>query len=159
MSALYKIAGDFQKLFQMAEEEEINEQVLADTLESLEYDLSEKAEQYAKIIKELEGQALMIKEEKERLETKQRTINNNIKKMKEALKGAMAIANIKKIKTNLFSFNIQKASNRAVVIDGEVPQEYLRKPEPDTMAIKELLKVRDVEWAHLKEATEFLSIR
>jgi len=50
MSTLYEITGNFIRLLEMAEEEEISEEALADTLESLEYDLAEKADQYAKII-------------------------------------------------------------------------------------------------------------
>jgi len=159
MSTLYEITGNFVRLLEIAEEEEISEETLADTLESLQYDLEDKADQYAKIIKQLEGQARIIQEEKQRLEEKKKTISNNIDKMKAALKDAMKVADKRKIKTDLFTFSVRKASNRSVEIIGEVPPEYLKKPEPDTMAIKELLKTQEVEWAYLKEPTEFLSIR
>lgn len=156
---LYEIKEDFQRLFQTAEEEEITDEVLKDTLESLQYDLEDKADQYAKIIKELEGQAKVIDDERQRLDEKKRTITNNITRMKTALKDAMKVADKKKIKTDLFTFSVRKASNRSVEITGEVPKEYLKAPEPNTMAIKELLKTQKVEWAYLKEPTEFLSIR
>jgi len=65
---LYEIKEDFQRLFQMAEEEEITDDVLMDTLESLQYDLEDKADQYAKIIKQLEGQARIVQEEKNYIE-------------------------------------------------------------------------------------------
>ncbi len=159
MSTLYEIKNDFQRLFQMAEEEEITDEVLKDTLESLQYDLEDKADQYAKIIKELEGQAKVIDDEKQRLDEKKRTITNNITRMKTALKDAMKVADKRKIKTDLFTFSVSKTSNRSVEIIGEVPKEYLKEPEPNTLAIKELLKTQEVEWAYLKEPTEFLSIR
>ncbi len=160
MSTLYEITGNFMKLLEMAEEEEISEETLKDTLESLQYDLEDKADQYAKIIKQLEGQAKIIQEEKQRLEEKKKTISNNIARMKNALRGAMLIADTKKIKTDLFSFTIRKAGGlKPLVIDGEVPEEYLKQPEPDTVKIRELLKNNEVEWAHLKESEEVLVIR
>lgn len=52
----------------------------------------------------------------------------------------MIVANKKKIKTNLFSFTIQKPGGvKAIVIDGEVPEEYLKEPEPDTTAIYKII--------------------
>lgn len=160
MSTLYEITGNFVKLLEMAEEEEISEEALKDTLESLEYDLAEKAEQYAKVIKELEGQAQAIANEKQRLEERKKTLTNNIARMKSTLKEAMLIANKKKIKTDLFSFTIRKAGGlKPLVIDGKVPEEYLKQPEPDTTKIRELLKSNEVEWAHLKESEEILVIR
>lgn len=159
MSTLYEITGNFVRLLEMAEEE-ISEETLADTLESLEYDLENKADQYAKIIKELEGQAKIISDEKQRLEERKKTLTNNIARMKRALKEAMLIADRKKIKTDLFSFTIRKAGGlKSLVIDGEVPEEYLKQPEPDTVKIRELLKNNEVEWAHLKESEEVLVIR
>lgn len=128
-------------------------------MESLQYDLEEKAENYAKVINELEGQIAIINSEKQRLDDKERSLNNNIKKMKEALKEVMLLSGKKKFKTNLFRFNIQKAGIRALVIDGQVPNEYLKSPEPNTTAIRELLKTTTVDWAHFNEPTEHLSIR
>ncbi len=158
---LYKITGNFVRLLEMAEEEEISEETLADTLESLEYDLENKADQYAKIIKELEGQAKIISDEKQRLEERKKTLTNNIARMKRALKEAMLIADRKKIKTDLFSFTIRKAGGlKPLVIDGEVPKEYLKEPEPDTAKIREALKSgQEIDWAYLKEPEEVLVIR
>ncbi len=158
---LYEITGNFVRLLEMAEEEEISEETLADTLESLEYDLENKADQYAKIIKELEGQAKIISDEKQRLEERKKTLTNNIARMKRALKEAMLIADRKKIKTDLFSFTIRKAGGlKPLVIDGEVPKEYLKEPEPDTAKIREALKSgQEIDWAYLKEPEEVLVIR
>lgn len=160
MSTLYEITGNMKKLLQMADEYEIDKQALNDTLESLGCDLEDKAETYAKVIKQLEGQVKIISDEKQRLEERKKTITNNITRMKAALKEAMLVANKKKIKTNLFNFTIQKPGGvRAIVIDGEVPKEYLKQPEPDTTAIREFLKTNQVQWAHIKEPEEVLIIR
>jgi len=73
----------------------------------------------------------------------------------------MRVADKKKIKTDLFSFTIRKAGGlKPLVIDGEVPEEYLKQPEPDTSKIREALKSgQEINWAHLKEPEEILVIR
>ncbi len=160
MSTLYELTNNMRKILDMADEDMIDEQTLQDTFESLQYDLEEKAVNYAKVIKELEAQSKIISDEKKRLEEKKKVIDNNVKGMKETLKAAMEVAGKKKIKTNLFNFNIQKAGGlKPLVIDGEVPKEYLKEPEPDNSSIRELLKTTQVEWAHLAEKEEVLIIK
>ena len=54
MANLYELTGDFLTLMDMLEDEECDEQCIMDTLESVEYEIEEKADGYAKIIKSLE---------------------------------------------------------------------------------------------------------
>ena len=51
MSALYELTGFFLELMDMLEDEECDEQCIMDTLESVEYEIEDKADGYAKIIK------------------------------------------------------------------------------------------------------------
>ena len=50
---LYELTGQFLELLDMLEDEEVDEQVIMDTLESVEYEIEDKADGYAKIIKAL----------------------------------------------------------------------------------------------------------
>ena len=51
MANIYELTGQFLQLLDMLEDEEVDEQVIMDTLESVEYEIEDKADGYAKIIK------------------------------------------------------------------------------------------------------------
>ena len=71
MANLYELTKNYETVLNMLYEEDIDEQMVLDTLESIEGDIEDKADGYAKIIKELLGDADKIKAEKLRLEARQ----------------------------------------------------------------------------------------
>lgn len=141
MANIYEIASDWFRVQEMMEDPELDPQTLADTLEAIEGELEVKAENYAKVMKNLEGDIVAIKAEIDRLSAKKRAIENNIKNMKAALQSVMEATGKTKFKTDLFSFGIQKNAP-SVVIDVEdvrdIPEDYLKfkEPEVDKTAIK-----------------------
>ena len=162
MSTLYELTDDYLALLEMAEDPDIDEQALKDTMEGIEGALEIKAEGYAKIIRMLEGDAAVCDAESKRLRNKKQAIERNIDRMKKALQYSMVQTGKTKFKTPLFSFGIQK-NPASVVIDhaGMVPASYWipQPPELDKKAIKAYIKENgDVDWAHL-EQTESLRIR
>ena len=72
MSRLYELKENYKQIASMLYEEEIDEQCILDTLESIEGEIEEKADNYAVIIKELLGDAEICKQEKLRLEARQK---------------------------------------------------------------------------------------
>lgn len=164
-TTLYEITEDFRRLYEMADECDLTPEDIADTLESLQYELEEKADGYAMVMRQLEGDIALLKAEIDRLSGRKKTVENNIKRMKQGLETAMKAANKPKIKTKLFSFGIQK-NPPSVVMDEQyienIPDEYLIPQEPkiDKKKIKEDLKagVNLEGLAHL-EQTEGLRIR
>lgn len=141
MANLYEIASDWFRVQDMMGDPELDPQTLADTLEAIEGELEVKAENYAKVMKNLEGDIVAIKAEIDRLSAKKRAIENNIKNMKATLQSVMEATGKTKFKTELFSFGIQKNAP-SVVIDVEdvrdIPEDYLKfkEPEVDKTAIK-----------------------
>lgn len=141
MANIYEIASDWFRVQEMMEDPELDPQTLADTLEAIEGELEVKAENYAKVMKNLEGDIVAIKAEIDRLTSKKKTIENNIKNMKATLQSVMEVTGKTKFKTDLFSFGIQK-NVPSVVIDVEdvrdIPEDYLKfkEPEVDKTAIK-----------------------
>ena len=162
---LYELTEDYMNLLELAEDPDIDEQAFTDTLEGIEGALEDKAEGYAKVIRTLEGDAAACDAESKRLRNKKQTIENNIKRMKQALQITMEVTGKTKFKTALFSFNIQK-NPAAVVMDEQyienIPERFLipQDPQIDKKAIKEALKAgEDLEGiAHLSE-TYSLRIR
>ena len=62
---LYEITQDIQNLIDMVDD--ISEEAFKDTMESLQFELHDKADNYAKIIKTLEAECDGIDKEIERL--------------------------------------------------------------------------------------------
>ncbi|EMK1191613.1 siphovirus Gp157 family protein [Listeria monocytogenes] len=123
MSTLYSIQGKYQQLLNLAEQ--LDPELLKDTLESIDDELETKAENVAFVIKELEGQSLILEKETKRLAERKNTINNNVKRLKQSLFDAMITANKQKIKTNLFTLDIRKNQPSLIVEDESKLLNYL----------------------------------
>ena len=162
---IYELTEEYKILLELAEDPEVDPDTLLDTMEALGGEIEAKADGYAKIIRQMENDVEGIKAEEGRLNHRRKTIENNIKRMKEALAGAMIATGKTKFKTELFSFGIQK-NPASVVMDEQyienIPAIYLIEQDPkiDRAKIKEDLKAgKDLEGiAHL-EQTEGLRIR
>lgn len=159
MANLYEITQDYLQILSMMEDPELDPQTLADTMEAVEGELEIKAENYAKVMKNLEADVAGIKAEIERLSERKKTIENNIKNMKSALQMAMETTGKTKFKTELFSFSVRNNAPK-VVMDEEyienVPERFLKykDPEINRTAIKEAIQNgEDLEGlAHLEQS-------
>lgn len=160
---LYELTGQFLELLEMAEDEEISTDALKDTMEAVGIEFEEKAENYAKVIKQLEMEADGYKAEVKRMTKKMKVVEANIDRIKKNLEKSMLATGKTKFKTALFSFWIQKNSPSIDLLDEEnVPADF-RTPQPDKIdkeAILDFLKETNepVEWATMKQ-TESLRIR
>ena len=162
---LYELTSEYMQLLEIAEDPDTDVQVLLDTMEGVSGEIEEKADGYAKVMKELEAEELKIKNEVDRLNVRRLAISNNIRAMKLRLQESMKLTGKTKFKTDLFSFGIQK-NPPSVVIDEQylenIPKEYLKykDPEIDKAKIKEDLKAgKDLTGiAHLEQG-ESLRIR
>jgi hypothetical protein len=165
MATLYELTDDYLTLLEMAEDPDMDEQAFVDTLDGIDGALEDKAEGYAKVIRTLEGDAAACDAESKRLRNKKQTIENNIRRMKQALQITMEVTGKTKFKTALFSFNIQK-NTPSVVMDEQyienIPERFLvrKDPEINRKAIKDAITAgEDLEGlAHL-EQTESLRIK
>ena len=166
---LYELTGAMLDIYERMseqppedpEERETWDQALNDTLVMIADDFADKAEGYGKVLKQLKADVETIKAEKMRLARRQQTEENNIERMREAIKCAMLLTNQKKVKTDLFTFSV--GLRQELVIDAEtkdIPDDLLRKKvEPDTTKIKEHLKEHpEATFAHFAP-THTLTIR
>lgn len=162
MSTLYELTGDYLNLLGWLEDEEnLEDAVVKDTLEGIEGALEDKAENYAKIIKELTAEAKKFEEEKKRLEERQKALENRAALLKKNLYNSMKLTGKIKFKTELFSFGIQKNGGlQPIEIDAvNVPDEYMKK-EPDGTKIRIALKEgKELPFVTVKEYGDHLVIR
>lgn len=162
MSTLYEIKGQFKALLEMADECNLTQDDIKDTLEGLDYELEEKADAYAKVIRTLECDAESVDSEIKRLTDKKKRIQNNIGSMKRSLERTMIELGKKKIKTPLFGFNIQKNPPSVNILDESKVPDNFRIKQPDEIdrksIIAELKESGNTDWAELVQ-TESLRIR
>lgn len=167
MSTLYELTENYRTLMVMMENDEIEEDVFNDTLEGVEGEFEIKADNYAKIMKEFEGQINTLKTEEKRLAARRKILESSIDRMKSYLYNCMLATGKTKFKTDLFSFAIQKNGGKAPVIldikdTSELPDELVRiKEEADLEAIRELLDKNEgkCKYAHYGERGESLRIK
>ena len=161
MNSLYQLNEAWQEVANMLYQDDVDEQMILDTLESIEGEIEDKADNYAYIIAEILNDANACKAEKDRLEKRQKSLENKAKNLKKNLTEIMRNTGKTNFKTQLHTFRIQRnGGKRALTIDGEVPKEYTKTiTENDTDKIRQALEDgKKLPFAHLEPQSESLRI-
>lgn len=161
MNNLYKLNEAWQELNNMLYQDDVDKQMIRDTLEGIDGEIEDKADGYAKIIKEMELKRDARKAEAKRLTDSASVLDNRIKYLKQNLFNTMKQTGKTNFTTNLFTFRIQKnGGKRALTIDGDVPAEYTKTIiENDTDKIRQALEEgKELPFAHLEAQGESLRI-
>ena len=162
---LYELAEPWDAVFNMMEDGETDEQVIFDTLESIEGEIEDKADNYAKMIRNLQASVDVLKAEEERLYQRRKSTENHIQRLKDNLQANLEFIGKTKFKTDLFSFSVAKNGGKQPlsITDNldEIPGKYLipQPPKVNNDAVRELLKEKTVDWAHLEPYGRHLNIR
>lgn len=129
---LYEITESLMKLQLLLEDPEVDQQLVEDTINDTTEELEVKADGYARVIRNLEGNVDALDKEIKRLQAKKKACQNGIDRLKNNLQAAMTALKKPKIKTELFTIAIQKNGGALPVIV-DVPTEDL----PDECVIVE----------------------
>lgn len=162
---LYDLTGQYLELLDMMDDPDIDEQTILDTLESVGGEIEDKADNYAKIMVELQNKVEAMDLEIKRLQERRKSLENNIERMKNNLQASMIATGKRKFKTNLFSFGIQKNGGALpVILDVDVDDlpEYLLivSKSPNKKAIAEAIENDpELTFAHFGERGESLRIK
>lgn len=166
MATLYELTGQYLQLLELAEDPDADPEALTDTLEALGGEIEEKADAYACVLAQMDGDEAALEHEHDRIAKRINTLRNNKDRIKEHLFNSMKATGKTKFKTLRFSFGIRKAGTRPVIIrEGVVPQDVplqYRKVNVafDKAYIRDMLKDGvELSWAELGEASEYLSIK
>ena len=139
MSNLFELKDNYQQVYDLIAEQE-DEQILKDTLASINDAIEEKADGYVAVIKSLEADNNAIDEEIKRLRQRKTSNQNGVKRLKESLQKVMEQTGKEKFKTSLNSYSIANNPPSLDIIDETlIPKQYYveQKPKLDK---KELLK-------------------
>lgn len=158
MTALYVLAQEHRAALEKLLSLDLDEQVVADTLESLSGDLEQKAISTAMFARNIEALASSIKEAEMGMAARRKALENRAERLQAYLLDSMNLAGIRKIESPYFCLSI-KANPAAVVISAPdlIPDEFMTTPEPpppapDKKKIKAALQSSiDVPGASLKK--------
>lgn len=157
LPTLYEIAADYRMRLELLAELDLDEQTIADTLESLGGEIQIKSQNVAMFIGNLEAQAKAIKEAETTMAARRKAIESRAERVRKYLLENMIFAGISKIECPYFKIAVQD-NPPAVMIDdlASVPADYMRQPElpppaPDKKLIAQAIKDGfDVPGAHLE---------
>lgn len=165
MATLFELSEDLLKLYEMATEPDIDAEVLQDTIDAVEGEIEIKADGYAKVLRQIDGDIASVKAEIDRLTARKKSMENSKERIKKALEMAMTATGKTKFKTELFSFGIQKnPASLKFAEDFDITQldeKYIKylDPEVDKAAVKDALKAGEEVAGCYLEQTESLRIR
>lgn len=165
MRSLYELTEAYDTVLEMLYDPEVDEQTVIDTLDGIEGEIEDKADNYAKLIRELQADADNLKEEEQRIAARRKSLESRADRLKRNLQANLEFIGKTKFKTALFTFSVsQNGGLQPLTITEnleEIPGKYLipQPPVPDKDKIRELLKSKEVEWAHFEPRGNSLRIR
>jgi chromosome segregation ATPase len=137
---LYELAQNYSHLLEMAEE--MDPEVLKDTLSSIQEEIEDKAENIAKLIRNLEADAKIIREEEKRLAERRQSIEKKIDYLKQYLQEQLEVAGLQKVKRPTITVAIQYNPPSVEIADENlIPSDYkIPQFKIDKKSIMERLK-------------------
>lgn len=119
----------------------IDEEVLLDTLDSLEGTMQEKIEYITDQILQTQRFAEMCKAEEQRLYDRRKAMENRVDRLKGYIQNCMTIAGTQKIQYALFTVNIQKNPPSVKYLDETaIPADYRETKVTETINKKLILE-------------------
>lgn len=130
---LYELKEEFKELYEMLDSEtDIPTEVLADTLEGLEGEIQAKLNSIACVIKDLQNDAIALKNEADRLDARKKQKESQIDYLKNYITHCMQDIGIDKIETAQNKISFRK-SEKLKISDEDKLIEWLEKNDDDKL--------------------------
>lgn len=142
MANLYELSAEYAHLIEDYECAETDEEAEAifESIVNTDEDISQKAENYAKLIKNVEADIDSYKKESNRLAEKAKHASNFVDRLKQYVREAMKTSGKDEIKTTIGKWKLQLNPWSCTVTDPDsVPEAYHIK-QPDKIDKTQLLR-------------------
>ena len=164
MTTLYNLTGQYLALAELADDPEMPEDALADSLEGITGDIEVKAQSLLQVVAGMEGDTGAIDREIERLKGRKKIIQNRADRLRQYLFDNMVITGINKISCPLFQITLAKARPMVMVTDVDlIPEKFIKTTTTKTPIKKEILTVlkagEDVAGCELGESKRSLKVK
>lgn len=137
---LYELANEFAAL----SNSDMDPEMIADTLEGLDFEIEVKIENCLALIKNDLADAEALKAEAAKLTERARMANNRVDRIKEYVAASLETAGKKSLKAGVHQVSIRAPSKSVEIMDsGSLPPElvdYETLIKPDKLAIKKQLE-------------------
>jgi len=160
MTSLYEIANDFAKLT----DSDMDPEMIADTLEAIEWELEGKIENCLAVIKNELAYAESLKAESKKLSERAKSSELRAERIKEYIAGSLETAGKKSLKAGVHQVTVRAPSKSVEILDsGALPAEFVEYEtniKPDKLAIKKQLEAGiEVPGAQIKTGKPSLLIK
>ncbi len=142
MATLYEIAWMYRQVLDMEPESDDEFGAMMTALDELQGELTEKADNIVKYIRNLSAEADVLKAEEAALYKKRKAAENKAERLKAYLAAQMTLCGLKELKAGLFKLRFQPTPPAISIIDeAAIPEQYRKvKIEIDRLAIRDALK-------------------
>lgn len=160
MTSLYEIANDFAKLT----DSDMDPEMIADTLEGIEWELEGKVENCLAVIKNELAYAESLKAESKKLAERAKSSELRADRIKEYIAASLETAGKKSMKAGVHQVTVRSPSKSVEITDsGAIPAEFVEYEtniKPDKLAIKKQLEAGiEVPGAQIKTGKPSLLIK
>lgn len=126
MFKLYELTEMYQNIWDLIGDDEADLETLERALENIEDNINFKAESMAKLIKNIDGDIDVLKQEEKRLAERRRALENKQKNIKGYLEMQLKTMEIDKVKTPLFTVALQNNPQSVEILDEDtIPEEFI----------------------------------
>ncbi len=140
MTTLYEMTAQYMALAELADDPEMPEDALTDTMEAIEGDIEIKAQAMLQVVAGMEGDTGAIDREIERLKGRKAVIQNRANRLRQYLYDNMVISGINKIDCPLFQITLTKARPMVVITDESmIPDQYIKTTTTKAPIKKDIL--------------------
>ena len=139
---LYELTDAYAELVAQLDECETDEEAaqLWAQLDDIGSSIAEKADNYARFLRNKQAEANSLDEEIKRLQKRKRTAENQIDQLREHMKFAMGVAGATQITTALGKWTVRRNPPRVEVLnESEVAPEFFEPQPPKLLKSKLLL--------------------
>lgn len=131
MPNLYVLANEYRAVAEKLADMDLDEQTLADTLESMAGELEVKATNTAFVIRNLEASAAAIKEAEAQMAARRKALENRAARVKDHLLASMMVAGVQKVESPYFKLAVRENPPAVEIYEpGLIPAEFMTQPEP-----------------------------
>lgn len=128
---LYQIAAEYRSAADALAELDLDDQTVADTLESINGDLTVKSQNVAFVIRNLEASAEQISVAIEAMKARAEALEKRAERVREYLLQNMLMAGVQKIECPYFKLAVRDNPPKVVVEDEkQIPMSYMTDPAP-----------------------------
>lgn len=161
------LAMEMKKLQELAEDGELTQEMIADTLEGLEGMLGDKLDATMSVVRDFLANVEKCDAEAKRLAERKKMWTNQAEMLKKYILDCMVTAGGKGVKTATNTFSVRKGSQRLIIDDEELlPDDFVEsytqivnKVKSDELKKALIAGAEEIKGAHLEIGPQSLQVR